>query len=421
MHRENYMGFKRSQDQSAIRQRLAHLWRRWKMRLSDKWKKIKFGLGFFHRKNMIAIAIVIIILAAAAIAYYSLTRYPIPWIGIWKMKEKFICPAENECEPCSSPTVPPVIISGDCCMPVISKNEPLPICCEIGGNNGAMMFGRFFSKPPKPAPAPSRVPWPKRFTLSHIVGNQGKIDNSINFSSASLLFAPEYRCGQFLPLLDLQGHRFDDTTYAATGGLVLRYIPFIDSNMEEIIGLNAYYDYRQGSRGFYQQVSVGVEILADRWEIRGNGYIPFGNKKSLKVCDGDLDGFRVANHNYRYVTYGFNAEVGGYPVKTPTFLCYIASGPYFISGRLSEPKTVGVEARIRPQFKDYIAVDFSYNWDPLFRSVFQAEIILYAPLYQLSKRKPIGNCARGLTLRQIYQNVERFDVMPLGRRTCRRP
>ena len=53
-------------------------------------------------------------------------------------------------------------------------------------------------------------------------------------------------------------------------------------------------------------------------------------------------------------------------------------------------------------------------------SVYQAEIVLYAPLYQLSKRKAIGNCARGLTLRQIDQNVERFEVMPLGRRTCRK-
>ncbi len=93
----------------------------------------------------------------------------------------------------------------------------------------------------------------------------------------------------------------------------------------------------------------------------------------------------------------------------------------FYSGRPGESKTVGVEARIRPQYKDYVALDLSYNWDPLFHAVYQAEIILYAPLYQLSKRRPVGSCNRNLTLRQIYQNVERFNVMPLGRHTCLQP
>ena len=250
------------------------------------------------------------------------------------------------------------------------------------------------------------------------MGNQGKIDFSSNYSSAGLLFAPDFECGKFLPLFDLQGHRFDDTTYAATAGLILRYIPSVRSTMQEITGLNLYYDYRQGSIGYYQQMSVGLEILSGQWELRANGYIPFGEKRKMKSCENRCG--RKTYQNYQNVSYGFSAEAGGYPVYNPVFLVYVGAGPYFISGRPCKPNTVGLEARVRPQYKDFIALDLSYNWDPLFRSVFQAEVVLYAPLYQLSRRRPAGDCARSLTLRQIYQNTERFDVMPLGRRTCRR-
>jgi len=308
-------------------------------------------------------------------------------------------------------------------MPVIARSAaPAPICEPQKAKESAPSGWNFFSRQPKcPAYSIDPVPWPKRLTLSHIVGNEGKIDFSSNYSSIALLFAPDFRCGRFLPLLDLQGHRFDDTTYGATGGFILRYIPSNRSTLQEIAGLNFYYDYRQGSIGYFQQFSVGLEILADSWEVRANGYIPFGEKKKMKRCGpGDPACGAVAPANYERISYGFSAEGGGYPIKTPSVLLYLAGGPYFITGRPCKPNTVGFETKIRPQFKDFIAVDLSYSWDPLFRSIFQAEVVLYAPLYQLSKRRPAGNCASGLTLRQVYQNVERFDVMPLGRRTCRR-
>ncbi len=417
------MGPKRYQDALTMREHIAQLVSRLKIRLTDRWQASQFTSASSGRKTILATVIFCFLLATAAAYYFA--DPPLSWTRYWKISQTSeSCCNETigaaACPACIPDAIPPE----ECLMPIISTRETSRICCENQQEDcvpsSSWSWGKFFSKPCQPVPCPSRAPWPKRLTLSSIVGNQGRIDHSTNYSSASLLFGPEYRCGGCLPLFDLQGHRFSDTTNAATAGLIFRYIPSIASNMEEILGLNFYYDYRQGSLGYYQQCSVGLEILADRWELRANGYIPFGNKKSFEICDRDDRGFRRVKRDHQKVSYGFNAELGAYPVKTCSFLMYLAAGPYSISGRPCKLRTIGVEARIRPQYKDYFALDLSYNWDPLFLSVFQAEFIFYIPLYQFSKRRPIGNCARGLTLRQIYQNVERFDVMPLGRRTCKR-
>jgi hypothetical protein len=72
--------------------------------------------------------------------------------------------------------------------------------------------------------------------------------------------------------------------------------------------------------------------------------------------------------------------------------------------------------RVRPQYKDYLAFDFSVSHDSVFQTVYQAQIILYLPLYQLSKKGNQRPC--NLTDYQIYQPIERYEVMPIGRRSC---
>jgi hypothetical protein len=72
---------------------------------------------------------------------------------------------------------------------------------------------------------------------------------------------------------------------------------------------------------------------------------------------------------------------------------------------------------VRPQYKDYLALDFSVSYDQVYKTVYQAEVILYLPLYQLSSKKTRqGPC--GMTDRQIYQPIERFEIMPLAKRDC---
>jgi hypothetical protein len=281
----------------------------------------------------------------------------------------------------------------------------------------ASLFKSAQNKGPAPEQDRKAYNWlPKRISVRHVVGNQNEIAFGTNYTTLSLLFAPPYTIGEILPMVDLRGHRFDDNTYAATAGFVARYIPYPDTFCN-LLGFNAYYDYREGGIGYYQQVSGGVEILGKRWDFRGNVYVPFGPKESVKVCVYDYgDDLYAINRLLEEVSYSFNAEVGYYLIRSEkNFLFYMAGGPYFIAGRCGSYNTVGGEFRVRPQYRDYIALDLSISHDPLFETIWQALVIVNLPLYQIGNqnKKPCG-----ISDRQIFQPVEQFEVMPLMRQSC---
>jgi len=257
---------------------------------------------------------------------------------------------------------------------------------------------------------------PKRITVEHIQGNQNEIAFGTNYTTVGLLFSPPYHIGRILPMADFRGHRFDDCTYAFNVGAIARYIPYPDTFCR-LLGFNAYYDYRQGGVGYYQQAGFGLEILGRRWDFRGNAYIPFAGKKNVKVCVyDDYEGdYVITNSFLEEVSYSFNAEIGYLALRSKYLLFYMAGGPYYISGRKCFNNTVGGKARVRPQYKDYLALDLSISYDPLFKTIYQAEIILSLPLYQIGNQNK-NPC--GISDRQIYQPVERFEVMPLMRQSC---
>jgi hypothetical protein len=219
-----------------------------------------------------------------------------------------------------------------------------------------------------------------------------------------------------LPMVDLRGHRFDNNTYAANVGVAGRYIPKRNENFCDILGFNAFYDFRQGCIGYYQQLGAGVEILGNRWDIRGNVYVPFGARRHSRtvVFDQYTNGYFIIRKNLESISYSFNAEVGYSAIQGKNFLLYIAAGPYFIAGGRCADNTPGGEVRIRPQYKDYCALDLSYRYDDLFGSIWQASISVTIPLYQISEqnRRPCG-----MYDRKIYQPIERFEVMPLDSQT----
>jgi hypothetical protein len=121
----------------------------------------------------------------------------------------------------------------------------------------------------------------------------------------------------------------------------------------------------------------------------------------------------VKEHHYESSLFAANAEIGGALFDNDKFSLYVAAGPYFFSGRCN-PSIWGGELRVQPQIKDYLAVNLRYNYDTVFRNTFQAEFIFSIPLYQMNKKRSW----KELSDRKIYQRVERFDVIPLCRRSC---
>jgi len=258
--------------------------------------------------------------------------------------------------------------------------------------------------------------WPKRFTLRHVQGWGQGISFGTDYSTLALLFAPNYRVGRIMPMVDLRGHRFDNNTYAANIGFAGRYVP-TPNTFCQILGFNVFWDWRQGRLGSYQQMGAGLEVLGKRWDLRANVYAPIAVKKRKITCsfDGYAGGYYAIHRTCEYTNYGFNAEIGNYVVRGKSFFLYAATGPYYLV-RKCHDKTLGGEFRLRPQYKDYFALDLSVSHDNVFGTVYQAQIILYMPLYQISKYLNKRPC--NLSDQQIYQPIERFEIMPLGRRSC---
>ncbi|MBX7066667.1 MAG: inverse autotransporter beta domain-containing protein [Parachlamydiales bacterium] len=281
----------------------------------------------------------------------------------------------------------------------------------------------YFSKKQEPPPekqtAYDPYPWPKRIAVRHVWGEQEKtcIPFATNFTSVEIFAAPDYRPGHMYPFLDLRGHRFDNNTYAANIGVGGRYVPSQNSGFCEMLGFNLNYDYRQGCIGYYQQVGIGIEVLGRRWDFRGNAYAPFGKRRHIHSClfNNYVGNYFAIRRDIESVSYSFSGEVGYLIVNGSYFSLYAAAGPYFLARGRCCQSTAGIEGRIRPQYRDYVALDLSARYDDLFGTIWQMEFVFTLPLYQISKqnKRPCG-----LRDWQIYQPVQRFEVMPLQKRQC---
>lgn len=258
---------------------------------------------------------------------------------------------------------------------------------------------------------------PKRITLSHVEGTKDAFEYGSNNTTFAMLFAPNYRNNSVMPFLDLRAHRFDNNLYAANFGIGARYLSE-QSTACEVLGFNAYYDYRQGDLGQFNQVGLGAEALGRYLEFRANAYIPVGRQKVKQQCTYNYPGGATINRiQCELVSYGFNAEIGAYLIQNQYFFLYPAISVYYYSGNCVQHTKRGFEARLRPQYKDLFAIDLSVRHDSVFNTVYQAAAILYLPLYQLnSKRIDTPTCQ--ITRRQMYQPVERYDTIPLAECDC---
>lgn len=240
--------------------------------------------------------------------------------------------------------------------------------------------------------------YPKRILLSHTegYGNHEK-QYRTNYSLAEIVFAPSAKEGVALPLLDLRGYRFDNGKYAISAGLAVRYIPEEANQICNLLGVNLYYDSAPDTPGYHQQIGAGVEILGKRLDFRANIYAPFGDRDDAGIC---CSRYRVNG----WLSSGFNLEVGYLLYQTKSFFLYSAVGPYYVTACKCQERQRGIMLRVFPQYKDFVGLNLKYSYDPLFNAVFQAELIISMPFYQLSG---IKKTSCGITNRQIYQRIER--------------
>lgn len=263
--------------------------------------------------------------------------------------------------------------------------------------------------PPSARPYPMNYyPSPKRIEVSHIEGKG--IGYLYGYTALGVEFAPYYEKGSILPIIDVEGLYFDNNNWGGNLGAIFRFIP---ETIPLMPGFNAFYAYRQGRRGNYNFLGVGVELLSAIFDFRFNGYIPFGQRRFSKIKKQKYEGGFVSEFQITEYAYsGFDAEVGALFFQKNDFFLYAAAGPFYVSGELGS-QGWGVQARLQPQYSDYVSVDLSMNNSKVFGTIFSAELILSVPLYNFTSMKNRSGPGK-ITNRQIYQPVRRFKAAPIG-------
>jgi hypothetical protein len=258
----------------------------------------------------------------------------------------------------------------------------------------------------------NNYPLPKRIDMGY--RSEYRSYHRPGYAKLAVLFAPEYQMGHFLPLVDVRGIALTDGTFGGNLGFIGRFLP---STQCLVYGFNVFYDVRGGKFGTYHQMGGGFEVLAKRWEVHANAYLPVGLHKYTRKCvfDDYIGNYRAVRKRYEFAEYAFDATAGYYIVNGKNFQLYASAGPYCFFGKF-HTSAFGGMAALRPQYRDYLAVEFSVTHDHIFNTLYQASVVFSIPLYNYSSRIKHKRGPCGVANRQIYQPIDR-DIILL-RRCC---
>lgn len=231
------------------------------------------------------------------------------------------------------------------------------------------------------------------------------------YSSADL-FISHTTDDLFTPFFDLRSHYFWEDKWACNAGFGMREA---SRSLGVVIGINAFYDYRQANHTHFHEVGAGVEVLGEHWDLRINGYFPIAyrrkpfREKFITESDGDM--LRITKTEYDFV--GGDFEIGRVMVKWKTIHAKITGGGYYLQG-LFGIKAIGGLIRISGQLSPFIQFEGQCSYDPHFKWIGQGQLSLVFPfwhrLYDL-KKGGCPNFAYALEER-FLEPVSRFEIIP---------
>jgi len=228
--------------------------------------------------------------------------------------------------------------------------------------------------------------------LRHIEGKG--IGYNQGYTTIQAFFTPDDQ--NYIPMLDLRGHVFDDGKFAANAGVGLRYLS------RWVYGIHAYYDYRQTRHFHYNQVALGMEMLGKKVDFRINGYLPIGRKQAIEEV----------KHQRECALKGTNAEVGVHLFKNDTTALYGALGPYYFEGR--GKNAWGGEVRFSATFLEHVRFEVNGSYDPVFKWIGQGQMSLmyFFGSHKQFKRYSNMSCYNAMALRdRASQWVDRYEII----------
>lgn len=193
----------------------------------------------------------------------------------------------------------------------------------------------------------------------------------------SLSFPVRYK--NFWPFVDLRGHYFDHGKFAANAGIGGR---FLLPNFNQVLGLNAYYDYRQVSHHNFNQLGLGLEWLGSFLNFRLNGYLPLGKRKFLKSsCFHEYEGgYFVLIEEFDKASSGVDFEIEAHLLKMAGTDLYFAVGPYYYTGNKCRANFYGAQAYLRGEYNSRIFFGVNGTYDHINKTRVQAELAWRFPI-----------------------------------------
>lgn len=211
--------------------------------------------------------------------------------------------------------------------------------------------------------------------LTSAVGKFISIDKDY---SQIALFAPLAFFSKYKIFLDLQAYRFSKGKWASSVGFVFRKP--IDSY--RVLGINTYYDYRQGeyNKKFYR-LGLGIEWLANCFDLRFNGYLPIGRyiehpPTHLYTYPGDYFAiFQRVQSAYQ----GCDVEISRSLYRYCDLNLYGAIGPYyFYVKRFSH--FWGGQAKLELSWRSLLSLQLRTSYDCVYHGKTQGCLEFNIPL-----------------------------------------
>jgi hypothetical protein len=260
---------------------------------------------------------------------------------------------------------------------------------------------------------------PFRVYVDHTEGNW--LDNHEGYTSLGIFsILPLLDDTSYTTFTDIRGHFFNNDRMAANAGFGLRYNPI---GCKGIFGVNAYYDYREGSWDHdFHQLGLGFEYLSPTLDIRLNTYIPIcssiGNSSTTTFR---YPGGYIASTKDQKVSYGgADLEIGTWitrPEFCDLFDLYGALGTYYYASRYHMPNDYGATARLQAYFLNYFTFELKGGFDEAHHGMAQGTLSVAIPLDSFfNSPSTWSRCCENDP--SLYQAVNRQEIIAMSRKQC---
>jgi hypothetical protein len=176
--------------------------------------------------------------------------------------------------------------------------------------------------------------------------------------------------------------------------------------------MNFYYDYRQMHHSHFNQVGIGFEWIASRWNVQLNGYLPIGKKRDL-VCSNfeTSDGFYLTKKKYEVPLRGLNLEGDVKINNSDRLSVYLLGGPYYYYGNRCK-NVIGGVLGASVKYKNIAALRITGSYDTVFKKRAQMGIELSFPLGTV--KEDLSSCDFSKDI--LFDSIKRSEIIVADKR-----